>query len=130
VAIADAEGDEEDQQEGMEGSANLNERYLRRFPQPVRVGDLIGFHARLCPAGRAHAAGQNRAYRLVQPMVGLVRPAGCGADRSGRHRGPAIGIARHAAKRVRFGAELAECRRLAAPRRRKDQGRIGTELKN
>jgi hypothetical protein len=49
----------------------MNERYLKRFPQPVLVGDrfactrLKRFHAGLRPAGRAHAAGQNRPYRLV-----------------------------------------------------------------
>jgi hypothetical protein len=48
----------------------MNERMLRRFPQPVRVGDLIGLpvldqDASTRPAGRAHAAGQHRAYRLL-----------------------------------------------------------------
>ena len=112
------------------------ERMNRRFPQPVRVGDLIGlpvlddtlFDARLRPAGRAHAARQDRTDRLVQPMVRLVRAAGRGADRSRRHRGTASGIARHAAQRIRRRADLARPGRDGAAGRRDDPNRTGPQL--
>jgi hypothetical protein len=59
----------------------MNERYLKRFPQPARVGDLLGLP-------------------VLDPLVGLVRTAGCGAAGNARYRRPAFGVARYAAQRI------------------------------
>ena len=68
-------------------------KMARRFPQKVKVGDLIGLpilddddvtlgHVQ---QRRAQARGQDQADRVLQQMVRLVRPAGRGADRGRRH---------------------------------------------
>ena len=84
------------------------EKMGRRFPQPVRVGDLIGlplldwddFHPRLCAPRRAHARGKNPAHRQSRPVVRMGRTPGAGADRGRRHSGAADRPARHIDGRI------------------------------
>ena len=71
----------------------LEAKYNRRFPQPTKVGHLIGLPVlddndvtlRVRTTCCAHAGRKTRADRVLQQMVRLVRAAGCGADRSGHH---------------------------------------------
>jgi hypothetical protein len=64
----------------------MKERYLKRFPQPARgrshwhagARSLLQ-DARLCSEGGTHSCRRDRVYRRLQPMVGLVRAASCGA---------------------------------------------------
>ena len=100
----------------------------RRFPQPVRVGDLIGlpvldrqrFDARLCPAGRAHAAGQDRTHRRLQRWFGwfgwIARPVAVPIEAVGIV-GRQLASLDMPRERIRRRADLARARRDGAGRR-------------
>ena len=93
----------------------MAERMNRRFPQPVRVGDLIGLPVlddRSSTLGFVRqvvrtAAGKIELIVSYSRWFGWFGAAGRGADRSGRHRGTATGVARYGAQRIRRCADLA-----------------------
>ena len=91
------------------------EKMQRRYPQPVRVGDLIGLPVlddqdrtlgRVKSVVRT-AGGKSTADRALRRFPGLAAAAGRGADRGRRHRRSAAGGARHdtcgVRRRVRRG---------------------------
>ena len=112
------------------------ERMNRRFPQPVRVGDLIGLPVlddRSSTLGFVRqvvrtAAGKIELIVSYSRWFGWFGAAGRGADRSGRHRGAAIGVARYAAQRICRRAHLAGAGRDGAARRRHHPNRAGPQL--
>jgi hypothetical protein len=80
----------------------MKERYLKRFPQPARVGDLIGM-----PVLDLNSKTLGYVQQVVQTpagaiefIVGLVRAAGCRSTGGARHRRRAIGITRYATQRI------------------------------
>ena len=94
----------------------MDERMLRRFPQPVRVGDLIGLP--VLDDGNSTIGFVRQVVRTPQGNIKLIvsysrwfGSAGSGARLRCRSKSsaswPATGVARYAGERIRGGADLA-----------------------
>ena len=107
-----------------------------RFPQPVRVGDLIGLPMlddSACTLGHVREVVRTpeNKIELIVSYGGLSRLGRASrrrTDRSRGHHGSRTGVARYAAKRIRDSADLAGCGRAGAAQRRDDQDRAGPAL--
>ena len=102
------------QSAGEQGKVSPEEKMRRRFPHPVKVGDLIGLpvldwddvtigHVRQVvrtPEGKISAR------RDLWRIVWMGPAARAGAHRGGRNIGAPIGRARHVARGIRQGADL------------------------
>jgi hypothetical protein len=90
-------------------------RYLRRFPQPARVGHLIGMPVldlNSKTLGYVQkvvrtSTGEIEFTRWLQPLVGVVRATDRGATGSARNRRRASGVARYVTQRIRRCTDLA-----------------------
>jgi hypothetical protein len=106
----------EDEQKPMP----LEERMLRRFPQPVRVGFLVGLP--VLDDRESTLGWVRQVVRTPQGKIRLIvsysrwfgwfgRPVAVPIEVVGIHLWPATGLARYAAERICPGANLAGRRR-------------------
>ncbi len=112
------------------------ERMRRRFPQAVRVGDLIGLpvldddsrtlgHVRQVVRT---PAGQNQADRCLWRLPRLRHATGRRADRGGGNFRPSARLARYAAEGLCRRADVAGHRRYGRSERRQHSHRVGAPL--
>ena len=125
--VAPAKAATDDDEENL----SPEEKMRRRFPQPVRVGDLIGLplldwddcHPRPRAPRRAHAGGKDPAHRQSRPVVRMGRTPGAGADRGGGHSGAAARPARHIGGKISRRPGLVRGQHPTDSIRRHDQDR-------
>ena len=115
------------------------ERMQRRFPQPVRVGDLVGL-----PVLDNNASTLGYVRQVVHTAAGKIelivaynkwfgwfgwftRPVAVPIEVVGIE-GRQLVVARHARQRIRHGADLAEPGCNGAAGRRDDPNRAGPQL--